>query len=112
MYANLPEMCYSFNETLGEAVIIKRGEDGYYPTSWGKSSQEVVALINERLGVTEAQRLAMEIGSMFGWEVPGANPAIYEKDRQVASVQELTSKTEGWEGDEELEEKADGPEIG
>ena len=33
-----------------------------------------------RLGVTQAQRLAMECGSIHGWNVPGANPASYEQD--------------------------------
>jgi len=33
---------------------------------------------NERLGVTQEQRLAMECGSMHGWGVPGADPGYYE----------------------------------
>ena len=35
------------------------------------------------LGVTQAQRLAMEIGSMRGWSAPGADPEAYG---QAASV--------------------------
>jgi len=34
---------------------------------------------NERLGVTQEQRLAMECGSMHGWDVPGADPKAYEQ---------------------------------
>ena len=38
--------------------------------------------LNERMGVTPAQRLAMEIGSMAGWDVPGADPKNYEIQRK------------------------------
>lgn len=38
---------------------------------------------NERLGVTQAQRLAMETGSMHGWDVPGADPTVYAQPPSV-----------------------------
>ena len=31
-------------------------------------------------GVTQEQRLAMECGSMHGWDVPGADPKAYEQN--------------------------------
>lgn len=37
---------------------------------------------NQRLGVTLAQRKAMEAGAMFGWDVPGADPKAYEQKEQ------------------------------
>ena len=40
---------------------------------------------NERLGVDMWQRKAMEIGSMCGWDVPGADPANYQ-ERQAPSA--------------------------
>ena len=53
-----------------------------YPLTWGGSAQFSFADIllalqrrqNETLGVTPAQKLAMEFGSMCGFDVPGADP--------------------------------------
>ena len=41
---------------------------------------ELADQLNEQLGVTMWQRKAMEVGSMCGWDVPGADPAKYLED--------------------------------
>ncbi|MFT8889668.1 MAG: DUF4316 domain-containing protein [Ethanoligenens sp.] len=74
MYDNLPEISYVRNLSDGQVVAIKRGESGYYPYSTEKTVEE----LNQTLGVTKAQAAAMQFGSMFGWDVPGANPAAYD----------------------------------
>jgi len=72
----LPEHCYSRLASTGEAILIRYAEKGYYPITLPEGS--TVEGMNESIGVTEAQRMAMEAGSMFGWRVPGADPKNYE----------------------------------
>ena len=66
----LPEICAARSLTDGSPIMIRRGVSGYYPAP---PSLDVDGF-NARHNVSAAQRLAMEIGSMFGWEVPGADP--------------------------------------
>lgn len=78
----LPALCFATLPSTGELICIKRGEIGYYPSSWStddkQRNKEIADYNNERLGVTVEQRLAMESGSMGGWDIPGADPANYE----------------------------------
>ena len=81
----LPELCYSVHESTGELIVIKRGECGYYPTDYNTSDKErnveLADRLNEKLGVDMWQRQAMEVGSICGWTVPGADPARYQEQQ-------------------------------
>ena len=86
--AALPELCYSVLNTTGELIIIKRGVSGYFPTEGYTQNEhctfeQQAAIFNERLGVTPAQRHAMDLGSICGWDVPGAHPDAHA-DRVAA----------------------------
>ena len=84
--SSLPEQCYSVLPDTGELIIIKKGESGYYRTDIDMGSKaENRALADEynaKLGVSKAQEQAMSAGSMFGWQVPGADPKNYDESGQ------------------------------
>ena len=42
-------------------------------------SMKHVLEMNRELGVTRQQMEAMKVGSMFRWDVPGADPKSYDK---------------------------------
>lgn len=87
--ADLPYECWSvLNTDPNQLIKIKAGESGYYPINnvpkhWlkDKTMQEYADELNESDGITKAQVQAMEIGSMFGWGCPGADPLnnIFDK---------------------------------
>ena len=82
----LPDHCFSVLASTGELILLKRGESGYYHSTWSTDSREENERLadegNERMNVTTAQRRAMEVGSMFVWDVPGADPREYEDSRE------------------------------
>ena len=88
----LPELCFSTLASTGQLICIRRGESGYHLSDWDTGDKErnveLADLMNERRGVTPAQRQAMEIGSMAGWDVSGADPKNYEiqKEEQMGGM--------------------------
>jgi hypothetical protein len=79
--SNLPNLCYVVvrGAEPGKRIgVIKRGEKGYYLTDYDTktASTEIVAQFvaeqNKKLGVEPDVAMTMEIGSMFGWDCPGA----------------------------------------
>ena len=90
----LPKRAYILNMETGEVVSVRRGVSGYFLlTKVEKLELEKCswsyALMNREKGVTLAQVEALLVGSMFGWEVPGANPERYA---YLDSVEGQTTK--------------------
>ena len=79
--SSLPEQCYSVLPGTGELVVIKKGESGYCRTDIDMGSKEenqaVADEYNAKLGISKAQEQAMSAGSMFGFQVPAADPQNY-----------------------------------
>ena len=79
--ASLPDQCYTFVEGLNMIAIINKGELGYTDakSANGRPSENraMVNKMNEQLGVTKAQYVAMKQGSRFGFDKPDADPKNY-----------------------------------
>ena len=77
-FEKLPEMCFTLLPGTGQLICIKRGESGYYPSDWSTGdaheNRRIADEQNRKRGVTPAQEEAMKIGSICGWDVPGADP--------------------------------------
>lgn len=84
----LPEYCYAKKPSTGEVIKIRKGESGYYPVLADVNCDELNAI----LGVTKGQAEAMLVGSMFGWNIPGANPDMYNDDGDIIMEKVKTMK--------------------
>lgn len=79
----LPEMCFTAHPYDGSFICLTRGQAGYNKTT--VYTQAHADALNAKLGgVSKAQIAAMEAGSMFGWDVPGADPTSYDADGKFA----------------------------
>lgn len=82
--SDLPEICYSILPSTGDVIIIKHGESGYYRCEYSTEdkafNREFANDRNANLGVSKAQIEAMLAGSMYGWDVPAADPKNYDEN--------------------------------
>ena len=90
--SSLPERCFSVSESSGKLIMLERGEPGYKDLDLckeGKTVRQTADEANAAIGVSKRQEAAMLVGSLFGWEAPGADPRqldeqgrfIYPKER-------------------------------
>lgn len=97
MRNDLPENCLATLPGTGELVILKRGETGYYHTDWDTGDKvqnlELADYHNRRRGINPAQVEAMQMGSMCGFHVPGADPQIYFDQAKLIRSFELDTKS-------------------
>ena len=81
--SDLPEVCFSILPSTGDVIIIKHGESGYYRCEYSTEdkafNREFANDRNANLGVSKAQVEAMLAGSMYGWDVPAADPNSYDE---------------------------------
>jgi hypothetical protein len=72
--------CYTvvLGKPAGENIgVIKEGETGYYRTDFnfgvGEEAEKKVRLLNDNRNISEAEQLAMEIGSLVGFDSPACD---------------------------------------
>ena len=90
----LPAFAMAVLASTGELVTVRRGMTGYYRSERNvrgdvKKNEEIAVELNSQFELTKAQVAAMVCGSMFGWDVPGANPAMYDENGQFRSATRL-----------------------
>jgi hypothetical protein len=82
----LPDMCYSTLPSDGSLILLKRGESGYFQTDWNQSdparNRLVADHLNQKRGICKAQEEAMSVGSLFGWDKPGADLKVYLRQQE------------------------------
>lgn len=82
--SDLPEVCFSILPSTGDVIIIKHGESGYYRCEYSTEdkafNREFANDRNANLGVSKAQVETMLSGSMYGWDVPAADPKSYDEN--------------------------------
>jgi len=78
----LPDICMSTLPSDGSLIVVRHQERGYkaadISTEDAAENKYLAMYINDLMGVTPAQEAAMVAGSMFGWNVPAANPTNYD----------------------------------
>ncbi len=87
----LPALCLTVEPSSGDLINIRRGEMGYRDSNWNRpgereSNRRTADLMNERWGVSKAQEEAMLSGSIFGWNVPAADPRNYDQHGNTLSA--------------------------
>ena len=75
----LPRYSYAYLPTTQEEIRIDIAESGYTPIRKQGNSRAANEM-NRELGISPAQAEAMKVGSMFGWDVPGADPKNYDEN--------------------------------
>lgn len=90
----IPSSAMAIIPSNGDLVMIRRGMTGYFPSDWNapgdrKRNEETAAFQNAQHELTKAQCAAMVCGSMFGWDVPGANPEMYDEEGHFISTSRL-----------------------
>ena len=87
-FDKLPEFSFAYLPTTGEVIMIKRGEEGYYPQP--KLQHKTVDELNELYDVTKAQAEAMQSGSymagMFQLVIPNCGKKIKEQEKAERSI--------------------------
>lgn len=80
----LPDFCFATEAVTDTVILLKNGDMGFYPYLQGTiKGKEAAHALNAEFNVSPAQAAAMKMGSLFGWNIPGANPDNYNENGTV-----------------------------
>lgn len=84
---SLPKYCYILLNNRGQIAKLTKGKQGYkildeINCEDLKTARQLVTDLNNKLGVSAVQEMAMYIGAMCGWDKDGADPDFY-KDTSI-----------------------------
>ena len=81
---------FAYGRAGDRIVVIIKEEDGHLTTLRDENIlkaiprelnlEQRIDYLNSLHGVTKAQRQAMEFGSLFGWNLPLADPDLYNEN--------------------------------
>ena len=83
----MPRYCISRLPGDESPILIVLGESGYYPLrrhsgGFWLLAGETPESWNAARGITACHAEAMQMGSMFGWDVPGADPTTWAEHQE------------------------------
>lgn len=91
--SSLPDICYATLPSTGDLIIITKGEPGFTnassPYDSPEKNKELADGHNAEMGVSKAQAAAMLTGSMFGWDVPAADPKNYDDNGKLHKFNDI-----------------------
>lgn len=79
---NLPECCFCRLPNTGQVIMARYGKHMLHPLEIQGTNEQIDDLVNRlnaKLHVTKQQQTAMLWGSLFGWNIPAADPARYDE---------------------------------
>ena len=89
----LPGECLGVLGETGGIIMLTAGESGYKPVKMDDirmkcnarniTVEQLVDEMNAEIGVSKAERQAMQFGSLWGWHIPLANPDNYDENGMI-----------------------------
>ena len=78
----LPSVAAAEHPVTGEIIMVMKDRSGYWPASTLGILDRTLSAEkwNTAHGISKAEAEAMFAGSMWGWDVPAADPANYDEN--------------------------------
>ena len=83
----LPRVAAAEHPVTGELIMVRKGRSGYWlPSAVGIVDETMTAdKWNTAHDISKAESEAMLVGSLFGFDVPAADPVNYDENGNLIS---------------------------